>query len=80
MEKEMKNDMEYLEQNTIKMIEMCNEIYTRLGCNFFSPEEEEQLNKTFEHLKVIVQENLDLMYPERKEMAAKKDISLGLFS
>ena len=57
--------MEFLKDTTVQIIEICNRVYPKLGCGYFSDEEEEQLEQNLEVLKDLSQKNLDLMYPER---------------
>ena len=57
--------MEFLEKTTIQIIEICNRVYPKLGCGYFSNEEEEQLKKTLKMLHDLSQQNLNLIYPDR---------------
>ena len=57
--------MEFLEKTTIQIIRICNEIYPKLNCGYFTSEEEQQLEKTLETLHNLSQQNLNLIYPDR---------------
>ena len=57
---------------TIKIHGLLNVVYPKLDNGYFNDDEEKQLQKNFKILNKLNQENMDILFPERKNQQKNK--------